>query len=91
MRRAVEVTAAVTLVQRARFVVVLVNQQAIQPGVRETTRRSVSPLFSGDLLGLCAQDSRGTPTYYGRQDIVKFLANTGMHQLPWRKYQSSAA
>lgn len=84
-----EITAAVTLVQRVRFVVVLVKQQAVQPAVRETTRRSVSPLFPGDLIVLCAQDSRGTPTYYGRPDIVRFLVNTGMGQLPWKKYQTS--
>lgn len=85
-----QVTAAVTLVHRVRFVVVLVKQQAIQPAVREATQRSMSPLFPGDLIVLCAQDSRGTPTYFGRPDIVKFLANTGMDQLPWRKYQTSS-
>jgi hypothetical protein len=87
----VEITAAVTVEQGIRFVVVLVKQQAVQPATRETTRRSVSPLFPRDLIVLCAQDSRGTPTYYGRQDIVRFLADVQMHQLPWKKYHSNAA
>ena len=35
---------------------------------------------------LMAQDSKGTPTYYGRKDIVNFLSNIFMEQIPWRKY-----
>lgn len=85
-----QVTAAVTLVQGVRFVVVLVKQQAIQPAVRKATQCSMSQLFPDDLIVLCAQDSRGTPIYFGRPDIVKFLANTGMNQLPWKKYQTSS-
>jgi hypothetical protein len=86
----VQVTAAVTLVKGVRFVVVLVKQQAIQPAVREATQRSMAPLFPGELIVLCAQDSRGRPTYFGRPDIVKFLVNTGMDRLPWKKYQTSS-
>lgn len=38
---------------------------------------------------LMAQDSRGVPTYYGRDDIVRFLSNTPMEGLPWREYTVS--
>jgi len=35
---------------------------------------------------LMAQDSRGTPTYYGRRDIVDFLSNVPTYQIPWKEY-----
>lgn len=35
---------------------------------------------------LMAQDSRGTPKYYGRKDIVNFLASIDFRRIPWRKY-----
>jgi hypothetical protein len=38
---------------------------------------------------LMAQDGRGTPTYYGRKDIVNFLANIAMSRIPWKKYTLS--
>jgi hypothetical protein len=87
----VEITAAVVKEQGVRFVVVLVKQQAIQPANRDATQRSFSLLFPGDLIVLCAQNSSGVPTYYGRTDIVKFLANIDLRRLPWKKYRSAAA
>ncbi len=38
---------------------------------------------------LMAQDSRGVPTYYGRKDIVAFLANIDMARIPWKTYTYS--
>ena len=38
---------------------------------------------------LMAQDSKGTPTYFGRPDIVSFLANVFVKQIPWKKYTIS--
>ena len=38
---------------------------------------------------LMAQDGRGTPTYYGRPDIVKFLANISMSRIPWSRFTIS--
>lgn len=86
-----EINAAVVKEQGVRFVVVLVKQQAIQPANRDAAQRSFSPLFPGNLIVLCAQDSRGVPSYYGRPDIVKFLATIHISQLPWKKYRSAAA
>ncbi len=87
----VEITAAVVKEQGVRFVVVLVKEQAIQLASRHATQRSFASLFPGDPIVLCAQNSRGVPTYYGRPDIVKFLANIDMRRLPWKKYRSVAA
>jgi hypothetical protein len=35
---------------------------------------------------LMAQDSHGTPTYVGREDIVKFLASIDFRRIPWKEY-----
>lgn len=86
-----ELTAAVIREQGVEFAVVLVNRQSTQPGTREATARSVQPLFPGRMVLLCSQDSRGTPSYFGRRDLVQFLANMFMEQLPWKKYRSNAA
>jgi hypothetical protein len=32
------------------------------------------------------QDGRGTPTYYGRPDIVDLLASVPMDAIPWQRY-----
>lgn len=86
-----EITAAIVKEQGVRFVVALVKQQAMQPANRYATRRSISRLFPGELIVLCVQDSRGVPSYFGRPDIVKFLANIHISQLPWKKYRTNAA
>lgn len=44
------------------------------------------PLFPGIPLVLMAQDFRGTPTYYGRRDLVDFMANVPLSVIPWREF-----
>jgi len=44
------------------------------------------PLFPGLPLILMAQDNRGIPTYYGRQDIIRFMANVPVEAVPWKEY-----
>ena len=48
--------------------------------------RSFMPLFPGLPIVLMAQDSRGTPTYRGRKDIINFLAKLHISQIPWKEY-----
>ena len=38
---------------------------------------------------LMAQNNRGVPTYDGRSDIVRFLANIHPARIPWKKYTLS--
>lgn len=35
---------------------------------------------------LMVQNSRGTPTYYGRKDIVQFLSHVPLYRIPWKEY-----
>jgi hypothetical protein len=44
------------------------------------------PVFPGLPVVLMAQDARGTPTCYGRQDIARFLASVPPSAIPWRQY-----
>jgi len=53
---------------------------------REKAQESCSSLFPGMPVVLMAQDSRGKPKYWGRKDIVNFLANIHMSQIPWKEY-----
>jgi hypothetical protein len=50
---------------------------------------SFSGVFPGMPVVLMAQDSRGTPTYYGRRDIVRFLGDISMSRIPWKWYTVS--
>jgi hypothetical protein len=38
---------------------------------------------------LMAQDSQGNPRYYGRKDVVEFLANIDPGRIPWKRYTIS--
>ena len=38
---------------------------------------------------LMAQNSRGIPTYDGRCDIVRFLANINPARIPWKHYKAA--
>lgn len=42
--------------------------------------------FSGIPLILAAQDSRGVFSYWGKPDIVDFLASISASRIPWKRY-----
>ena len=46
-------------------------------------------VFVGYPVVLMAQDAKATPTYYGRKDIVGFLARVPLASIPWREYTLS--
>jgi len=35
---------------------------------------------------LMVQDIHGVPRYYGRDDIVRFLASIDFRRIPWKQY-----
>lgn len=73
--------------QGVTFAIVIVKHHVIQNSF-EANRSITSfrPAFWGVPVVLMAQDGRGTPTYYGRRDIVGFLANTPMECIPWQQF-----
>lgn len=78
---------AVIREQGVTFAVVVVRKPIIdyRPQADQAIR-TFSGAFPGMPVVLMAQDSRGTPTYYGRPDLSRFLANTPLGAIPWRRY-----
>jgi hypothetical protein len=72
--------------QGQTFAVVAVKPQVIQNRSEAADAiRSFSPVFGVPVV-LMAQDGRGRPTYYGREDIARFLSGLPMSSIPWREY-----
>lgn len=77
--------------QGVEFAVVIVKRHVLDNhSQRDGAVASFSREFSRPAV-LMAQDSRGTPTYYGRPDIVRFLRNISPERLPWREFTLRAA
>lgn len=78
---------AVVKEQGVTFAVVTVKQFVIQSQIEfQRAVTTFSNCFPGMPVVLMAQDSRGIPTYRGRTDIVNFLANIQVSQIPWKEY-----
>jgi hypothetical protein len=82
-----KIQGAVIKEQGVTFAIVIVKKTVIDSRT-EANNAIVAfrPIFPGIPLVLMAQDHRGVPTYYGRQDIAKFMANVPMHVIPWKEY-----
>jgi hypothetical protein len=77
--------------QGVDFAVVAVKPQVLRhTSQRDEVVRAWSFEFGRPAV-LMAQDSRGVPTYFGRDDLVRFLRNIYVEQLPWREYTLRAA
>jgi hypothetical protein len=78
--------------QNINFAVVAVKPSVLN-GARGTKDELVSAYSAefGAPAVLMAQDARGVPTYYGRRDLVNWLSNTLVEQLPWREFRINAA
>ena len=73
--------------QGVTFGIVVVKPHVLQNQTDANTMRS----FGNQVFGLVpiilmAQNSRGVPTYLGRQDIVNFLSRISTSRIPWREY-----
>lgn len=78
---------AVIREQGVTFAIAIVKKRAIDnKSEAERTIASFQHIFPGMPIVLMAQDSRRTPTYYGRKDIVGFLASVPMSAIPWKEY-----
>ena len=78
---------AVIREQGVTFAVVVVNRQTLEDSSRaQEAIRQFGPVFGGVPVVLMAQDSRGTPNYYGRRDLSRFLANVPVRAIPWKRY-----
>lgn len=84
---AMQLEGAVIKEQGQTFAVVVVKRN-ITENRHEAARASQSfgRCFPGMPIVLMSQDSRGTPTYFGRRDIANFLAGVPMNAIPWKSY-----
>jgi hypothetical protein len=83
--------AALIREQGVNFAVVVVKKSVL---TNLSRRDSVALSFSRQYFGgvpvvLMAQSSNGVPTYYGRPDLVKWLANVPVEVLPWKRWQAA--
>lgn len=73
--------------QGQTFAVVVVKRHIIQSRVAANdAQQAFARYFPGVPIVLMAQDSHGVPTYFGRGDIVDFLAGVPMEAIPWSEY-----
>jgi hypothetical protein len=83
-----EFTGSVIKEQGITFAVVIVKKHILdnKSEATEIVRNLQARVFPGLPVVLMAQDTNGTPTYYGRSDIAKFLASIHPSRIPWKKY-----
>jgi hypothetical protein len=78
---------AVIREQGVTFAVVIVKKHVIDSSTEAGQAiAAFQPVFPGLPVVLMAQDYQGTPTYYGRQDIARFLADVPLEAIPWKQY-----
>ena len=77
---------AVIREQGLDFAVVIVKQHIVRHRSQGEQLISAFNAHFGMPVVLMAQDTRGTPTYLGRPDIVRFLAGVPLQAIPWRVY-----
>ena len=81
---------AVIQEQGVTFGVLIVKQHVLNDLTRRDALVSqASRLFGGVPTVLMAQDFNGTPTYYGRSDISKFMASVPLKAVRWKEYTVS--
>jgi hypothetical protein len=72
--------------QGQSFAIVVVKSHVLNSSDKDRVAQSFSRYFPGKPIILMAQNSGGIPTYYGRKDIVAFLANIQISRIPWKKF-----
>ena len=78
---------AVIKEQGVTFAVVIVKKHILDNlNAAQETVQAFAPVFSGFPVVLMAQDHQGRPSYYGRKDIAKFMANVPLSAITWREY-----
>lgn len=76
--------------QGVTFAIIVVKSYVLNSSSDKANMQAAgSHVFGPVPIILMAQNSSGTPTYYGRTDIVKFLANIDPRRIPWKHYTVS--
>ena len=79
--------AALVREQGVAFAVVVVQSHVLSSSSsREEAIDAFGHRFPAVSIVLMAQDGRGRPTFWGRPDIVRYLAKVPVRALPWKRY-----
>jgi len=82
-----QIQGAVIKEQGQTFAVVVVQPHVVgNQSEAKSAIVSLTPVFGGVPVVLMAQDSRGTPTYFGRPDIARFMSHVPLRAIPWKQY-----
>ena len=85
-----QINGAIIKEQGVTFGIIVVKQHVISSDSSAREARdnfqSLLPEFSVIPLILAAQDSRGRFSYWGKPDIVDFLASIDSSRIPWKRY-----
>jgi hypothetical protein len=82
-----KIQGAVVREQGVTFAVVVVKRYVVDNRAEaDQAIQSFSLLFPGLPVVLMAQDARGVPTYYGRDDIARFMSNVPLHAVRWKEF-----
>lgn len=78
---------AVIKEQGMTFAVVIVKSHVLNSRTEaDKIIAAFQVVFPGIPVVLMAQDCRRVPTYYGREDISKFMASVPIEAIPWKEY-----
>ena len=89
-RQETQLMGAVIKEQGVTFAVVVVNRTVLNDQSQaDKLIQMLGPPFGNIPVILMAQDAKGTPAYYGRPDIAKFLSTVPADSIPWKKYTLS--
>ncbi len=82
-----QVEAAVIREQGITFAVVVVKNHLLDNrSEAEDAQIGFASLFPGMPIVLMGQDSSSVPRYFGRNDIILFLASINPSRFPWKQY-----
>lgn len=80
------VQGAIIREQGQTFAVVIVKPHVVQNRAEAADAiQSFTSVFGVPVV-LMAQDGWGRPSFYGRQDIARFLSGVPLSAIPWREY-----
>ena len=75
--------------QGVTFAIVVVKPHVLTSTEKESIRLGFMLYFRNIPIILMAQNQKGIPTYDGRKDIVRFLANIHPSRIPWKHYTAA--
>lgn len=80
---------AIVKEQGVTFAIAIVRPSVLNSPDKDEILASMSQAFDGLPTVLMGQDHNGVPTYYGRNDIVEFLADVPIDAISWSTYSTS--